>query len=171
MRQVFAAVTLGAVAAVLCAAPLDARGRARETFFSSANQAIDAADAQIAKFKADLRLTPEQDKHWGSVQGELHDTAVRRTERFTRLHEQRSVAEPNRPDDLHRRGRDGKGSVDIVAFLRDRADAMTTRADDMRRFADAAGPLYADLDRDQRRLFDDFVGRTFGDKTARGQPR
>jgi hypothetical protein len=49
----------------------------------TANQILDVADARIARFKADLRLTPDQSKNWGAVQTALHDMEQRRADRLS----------------------------------------------------------------------------------------
>jgi hypothetical protein len=58
----------------------------------TANQVIGLADASIARFKADLRLTPDQEKNWGPIQTVLHDMAKRRADRTLKLHDDRAAA-------------------------------------------------------------------------------
>lgn len=191
MRHFVFGAVLTAVA--LTAAPSFARDRDRdrdrETAAVTPNQIVDAADARSAQLKADLRLTPDQDKNWGSFQTTMHDMAQRRADRMTKLREQRSAqsdttapattspaaSDPNaRPrddrarDDRARddsRGRDDRDArvVDLPTSLRLRADALVNRADDMRKFADAAGPLYTSLDDMQRRRFMGFMQFSLND--------
>lgn len=47
--------------------------------------------------------------------------------------------------------------VDQVDRLRKRADALAERAADMKRFADAAQPLYATLDEAQKRRLQTLI--------------
>ena len=85
---VFGAALLSASAMTV---PLAAQDRVRDdTFTITANQIVDMADARIAQLKADLRLTPDQDKNWGSFQSALHDMALRRGDRMTKLRDQRN---------------------------------------------------------------------------------
>ncbi len=44
----------------------------------SINQSVDRADARIAALKADLRLTDDQARNWGSLEIALHDIAIKR---------------------------------------------------------------------------------------------
>jgi hypothetical protein len=102
------------------------------------SQAEDLAaftDARIAARKAALKLTPDQEKHWpgaraGTPRSQQGEDARRETRR----------AAERRGDAIHR--------------LRDRADALSTRAAELRRIADAAQPLYQSLDEAQKSRFD-----------------
>lgn len=207
MRQFLLATALMAGVATLAATPLSAHDRYRDrdrddVVRITPNQVVDMADARIAQLKAELRLTPDQDKNWGTFQNALHDMAQRRADRMTRTREQRNsqtdapatttsttnnssttnsaapaapgtpitpaapvVSDPNPPrarsdrDDRDARdARDNRDAApDIVADMRYRADIMSARADDFRKFADAAGPLYGSLDDRQKRRFLGFV--------------
>lgn len=174
--------------AVTAALPLSARERDRDrddVIRITPNQIVDMADARIAQLKADLRLTPDQDRNWSSFQNALHDMAQRRADRMTKVREARSAqtdpaaptatapaatapvaaapADPNaRPlDDRDMRARsdrdDRDRAPDLVADMRNRADMMSARADEFRKFADASGPLYNSLDDRQKRRFLAFV--------------
>lgn len=199
-RLIFGAALLSATA--LTSVPLAAQDRGRnDTFVVTSNQVVDMADARIAQLKADLRLTPDQDKNWGSLQTALHDMAQRRADRMQQMREQRSAAsaatttpaptavtpapasDPNaRPrDDLRdnrdnrdmrdrRADRDRDAAPDVVAELRRRADEMTAKADDFRKFADASGPLYASLDESQKGRFLAFTQRNMIDDTMQASP-
>ena len=92
-------------------------------------------DARIAARKAALKLTPDQEKHWPALEQALREISKQRTAR----REMRRTIE--------RRG-------DALQHLRDRADALSTRAAELRRLADAAQPLYQSLDQAQKRRFD-----------------
>ena len=92
-------------------------------------------DARIAAIKAGLKLTLDQEKNWPGVEQAIRDLAKDRYER--RMERQ---GEPRPADPIER--------------LRERADAMTKTAADLKRLADAAGPLYQSLNEDQKhRLF------------------
>lgn len=147
----------------------------------SANQIVDHADARIARFKAELRLTPEQSKNWDSLQNALHDIAVARADRWVAMRDkmreerEKARAEANRPRDQSAQtdpnapagsspSRDQTGSVDDtrrgpneINRIRQMADEMSQRATDARKIADAAQPLYDSLDDRQRRQFARFI--------------
>ena len=92
------------------------------------------ADARIAALKAALKLTPAQEKNWPAVEQAVRDISKDRiAER-----EARRVAGQR---------------TDVTERLRDRADALTTRAAALRRLADAEKPLYQSLDEAQKRRF------------------
>jgi hypothetical protein len=131
------------------------------------NQTLDIADAQTARFKADLRLTPDQEKNWGTVQTALHDMAQRRVDRSLKLHERRTAAttETQRPDAKDGKTQDSKvpGNQDwsTIDEMRMQADTLSAHADDLRKIADATGPLYDSLDSSQRRRFGSFFSHFF----------
>jgi hypothetical protein len=89
-------------------------------------------DARIAALKAGLVLTPDQEKNWAPVEQAIRDMAQARQARRAQWREH------------------GK-SEDAIARLRFRADAMTQRAADLKKLADAAEPLYRTLSDDQKR--------------------
>jgi hypothetical protein len=92
-------------------------------------------DARIAAIKAGLKLTPDQQKDWQAVEQAIRDSAKDRAERRTERRNEQRPADP-------------------IERLRERADAMTKRAADLKRLADAAAPLYQSLNEDQKhRLF------------------
>ena len=191
MRHVLLMTAMAA--AVTAATPLSARDRDRDDVFRiTPNQIVDMADARIAQLKADLRLTPDQDKNWGSFQNALHDMAQRRADRMTRVREARSAqtdpaqpvppstapapADPNaKPiDDRDIRARNDRDdrdrAPDLAADMRNRADMMSARADDFRKFADASGPLYNSLDDRQKRRFLAFVQMNMMDDPTMAPP-
>src|SRR5262249_29781803 len=89
-------------------------------------------DARIAGLKAGLALTPDQEKHWAPVEQAIRDMAQARQARWAAR-------------------REHKEHEDAIAKLRARADAMTQRAGDLKKLADAAEPLYRTLSDDQKR--------------------
>ena len=91
-------------------------------------------DARIAAIKVALKLTPAQEKNWPAVEQAVRDISKERIAR----REARSAA---------------GHSTDAIERLRDRADALTTRAAELRRLADAEKPLYQSLDEAQKRRF------------------
>jgi hypothetical protein len=91
-------------------------------------------DARLAGLKAGLRLTPAQEQHWPAVERAVRDAIKERWDRFSA---RGAVPRPSDP----------------IERLRQRADAMTSRANSIRRLADAAAPLYQSLDEGQKRRF------------------
>ncbi len=87
-------------------------------------------DARIAALKAGLKLTPEQEKNWPAVEQVIREMAQSRQAWFAKRRERRSE--------------------DPIERLRDRADAMTQRAAQLKKLADAAQPLYQSLSEDQK---------------------
>jgi hypothetical protein len=95
-------------------------------------------DARIAGLKAGLKLNAEQEKNWPAVETAIRDLAKQRAER--------REARRNRGDNAASR-------PDAIARLRNGANAMVTRADGLKKLADAAEPLYNSLDDAQKRRF------------------
>jgi hypothetical protein len=141
----------------------------------SASQIADRVDARIAKLKVDLRLDDAQNKNWGSVQSALHDIAVNRANRyFQRDEAQRDSNAPRdwspppprdasapAPRDVNERG--GK-EPDAMDGMRKEADYLSDRANDLRKLADAAGPLYGSLDNGQKRRFMEYLRKDRDDE-------
>ncbi len=88
-------------------------------------------DAGVAGLKAGLQLTPDQDKKWPAVEQAIRDMAQARQDRMAAWRAE------------------GK-EEDAIARLRRRADAMTAKASDIKKLADAAEPLYQSLSEDQK---------------------
>ena len=81
------------------------------------------ADARLAALKTALKLTPAQEKNWPAVEQALRDISKARIAR--------------------RQARESAGQqADPIERLHDRADALTARAETLRRLADAEKPLY-----------------------------
>jgi hypothetical protein len=163
------------------AAPALARDRDRDRSERSevtANQLINQADAQTARMKADLRLTPAQEKDWAAFEDARHQAAKRRADRAIAMQANDKAAR-----DADRATRDaprttdskatddnatvGKAAPDGTAAaapgLLDRinadADAQIERANDWKKLAEAARPLYAGLDDRQKRRFAEILLR------------
>jgi zinc resistance-associated protein len=88
-------------------------------------------DARVAALKAGLQLTPDQLQKWAPVEQAIRAMAQARQQRWQRV-------------------RNEARSEDAIARLRARADAMTQRAADLRKLADAAEPLYQSLTEEQK---------------------
>jgi hypothetical protein len=113
-----------------------------------ANQISNEVDARIAQLKASLRLTADQEKNWTGLQSAIHDYGVAE---FKQPMTGRSArGDRNRSD-----------RVNDITRMRSNADEMTTRAAAMKKLADAAEPLYNDLDDSQRGKLFQFLGTHF----------
>jgi len=161
-----AMVTLCAMAISPSSASARDRRHRDELNEPTSNQVIDLADARIARFKADLRMTPDQEKNWGPVQTALHDMAKRRADRILKQRDDRAAA-TKRSEAKDGNAEDGKaGSArawTAIDEMRAQADATSAHADDLRKFADVAGPLYDSLDAAQQRRFGGFIAGYFSE--------
>jgi len=114
----------------------------------TASQIVAREDARTARIKADLRLTPEQERNWPGFETALHDIGMTRADRqvaFRADREQRK--EPG----------------DIIQHLNERARFLADRSADIKKLADAAQPLHASLDdRQKRRLANELMGLSRG---------
>lgn len=117
------------------AAPPEHSGEHYE--FSAEDKAA-ITDAHIAALKAGLKLTPTQEKNWPALETVLRDVAKARAARMAEWHE---------------RAKERHEHPDLIENLRQGAKAMTARAGEMERIADAARPLYDTLDDAQKRRF------------------
>jgi zinc resistance-associated protein len=81
--------------------------------------------------KAGLELTPDQEKNWAPVEQAIRDMAQARQARWVEMREKAKTE-------------------DAIAKLRARADAMTQRAAELKKLADAGEPLYRSLSDDQK---------------------
>ncbi|GGF88857.1 hypothetical protein GCM10007301_56010 [Azorhizobium oxalatiphilum] len=95
-------------------------------------------DARIAALKTGLKLTPDQDKLWPGVETALRDVAKDRADRMAAFRAERKA------------DREQGAKPDPIERMRARADAMTARAADLKKIADAAEPLYKTLDDGQK---------------------
>jgi len=108
-----------------------------------ANQMADQAAARVARIKADLRLTPEQEGNWADFETALRDISKTRADREIALRADRTQP---------------KGPVDIIEQMRRGADALSECSTEQKKLADAAQPLFASLSEQQkRRLTEELV--------------
>jgi hypothetical protein len=104
----------------------------------TANQITNDFAARTARIKADLRLTPEQEKNWPGFETAMNDMGKRYGDRQTAVQADRTQQ---------------KAPGDVIEQLRDEAQFLSERSVDRRTLADAAQPLYASLDDQQKRRF------------------
>ena len=119
----------------------------------NAEDAAAFTDAHIAALKAGLKLTPEQEKNWPAVEAAMRDLAKDRADRMkARMERMAALREARRGADTAQPGAAQPGP-DAIARLREGADAMTARAANLKKLADAAEPLYKSLDEGQKHRF------------------
>jgi zinc resistance-associated protein len=128
-------------------------GRDRMGSRPSAEDTAAFTDARVAGLKAGLKLTPEQEKNWPAVEAAIRDLAKDRADRMkARMERMAALHEARRGGDKAQSGAAQPGP-DAIARLRQGADAMTTRAANLKKLADAAEPLYKSLDDGQKHRF------------------
>ncbi len=103
----------------------------------TAEQIVANSDAYIDRIKAELSLTPEQEKNWSAFNSAMHYLGHNGAERLN-LRIARARRDP--PDD-------------IVEQMRNEAQFLVDRAADQRAVADAAEPLFTSLDDKQKAIF------------------
>jgi LTXXQ motif family protein len=103
----------------------------------TAEQIVANSDANIDRIKAELNLTPEQEKNWAGFSSAMHYLGHNGADRLN-LRIARAKRDP--PDD-------------IVEQMRNEAQFLNDRAVDQRSVADAAEPLFGSLDDKQKQIF------------------
>jgi LTXXQ motif family protein len=103
----------------------------------TAEQIVANSDANIERIKNELKLTPEQEKHWTGFNSAMHYLGHNGADRLN-LRIARAKRDP--PDD-------------IIEQMRNEAQFLNDRAVDQRNVADAAEPLFASLDEKQKAFF------------------
>jgi LTXXQ motif family protein len=134
-----AAATLVVGAALTGSAIAQDRSRNAEP---AANQLADQSDARTARMRADLRLTPEQENNWAGFENAMRENSKNRADREIALRADRQ-----------------KGPVDFIDQMRKGADSMSERSADQKKLADAAQPLFASLNDQQKRRFTEELVR------------
>ena len=108
-----------------------------------ANQTADQVDARVARIRADLRLTPEQENNWAGFESAMRDIGKTRADREVKARADREQK---------------KGPVDIIEQMHRGAEVMSVRSVETKKLADAAQPLFASLsDQQKRRLTEELV--------------
>jgi hypothetical protein len=103
----------------------------------TAEQIVANSDANIDRIKAELNLTPEQEKNWTAFNSAMHYLGHNGADRLN-LRIARAKRDP--PDD-------------IIEQMRNEAQFLNDRAVDQRNVADAAEPLFAGLNDKQKAIF------------------
>lgn len=94
-------------------------------------------DAKLAGMKAGLQLTPDQEKLWTPFESAVKDAAKARMDAMRQMMQAHEQGERMSPID----------HLDAMA------DRLSRGAEDIRKIADAAKPLYASLDDSQKHKF------------------
>ena len=103
----------------------------------TAEQIVANSDANIDRIKAELNLTPVQEKNWSGFSSAMHYLSHNGADRLN-LRLARAKRDP--PDD-------------IIEQMRNEAQFLNDRAIDQRNVADAAEPLFTSLHDKQRAVF------------------
>ena len=114
-----------------------ARDRSERTELS-ASQMADRADARTAKMKVGLNLTADQEKNWSGFASAMQDFSKKQGDRRIAARDARAQQQ---------------SKFDVLDEMRKSADAQIERANDRKKLADAAQPLYTSLDDQQKQRF------------------
>ena len=151
MRKTFMLVTTAAMlAGTAITGTAVARDRSDRTELTS-SQITDQAAARAAQMKADLRLTPEQEKNWPAFETAVVDMWKKQTEQ--------QIAWRN----AHAKQ---QASTDLIDEMRKDADQHIDEANARKKLADTAEPLYAGLDDQQKRRFSETLFRRDRDRRS-----
>jgi len=107
----------------------------------TADQIAAEDGVHMARFKADLRLTADQQKNWLEFENALYE--IRK-------------AQPERQG--AQRAERGQRN-DVIGYLTNRATFLADRSAEIRKLMEASQPLYVSLDEQQKRLFADELTR------------
>jgi hypothetical protein len=97
-------------------------------------------DARVGMIKAALQLTPDQEKYWPALEEAIRARAKGRQARMERVAELRDSGPM---ETLRERN--------PVELMQRRAEALSQRAADLKKEADAWEPLYKTLSQDQKK--------------------
>jgi hypothetical protein len=114
--------------------------RDREQAELSANQIADQISARTARIKADLRLTPAQEKNWPGFESAMSEIGKTRADRQVAMQAERAQQ---------------KGPMDAIEQMRKESKFLSERSVERKKLADSAQPLYASLDDQQKQRFAD----------------
>lgn len=104
----------------------------------TASQITDRAAVQTAKLKVELNLTADQEKNWPGFANAMQDMNKKQADRRIAMRDARAQQ---------------RGSVDALDEMRKNADSQIELANDRKKLADAAQPLYTSLNEQQKSRF------------------
>jgi len=137
-------VAVAATAVLITAAPLAYAAETSSTVGMRHPSAADMnamTDARVGIIKAALQLTPDQEKYWPAVEEAIRTRMKNRQARLERVAELRDSSSPM----------EAIGERNPVEFMQRRAEALSQRAADLKKVADAWEPLYKTLTPDQKK--------------------
>lgn len=129
------------IAISILAVPAIARDRVDQGS-PTATEMADRADIKIAKMKERLHLSSDQEKNWPDFASALQSL----NKKWANLAILVAGERANRQD-----------PVDTLQQINDRADARINLANDWKALATASKPLYASLDKQQKRQFSESL--------------
>ncbi|MGO9356778.1 MAG: Spy/CpxP family protein refolding chaperone [Xanthobacteraceae bacterium] len=118
-------------------------GGGRRDRVVTVTQILDNIAADTARLKADLKLTPEQEKYWPAFENAVRDNSQHGAARVDARLERVRINPP----------------MGVVEQLNKEAEFLNDRAADEKKLADAAKPLYDTLNDAQRTRFTDGIVR------------
>jgi hypothetical protein len=151
MKRTLLLLTAAALVGAASIGSAGAQDRARRPELP-ANQLSDQVDAQTARIRADLRLTPDQEKNWAGFESAMRDVGKTRADREN----------TQRSDSAEQ-----KGPLDIIDRMHQEADYMSERSADQKKLADAAQPLFTSLDDQQKRRFTETLVRISNERAPK----
>jgi len=104
----------------------------------TATQMTDRAEVRTAKMKVDLNLTADQEKNWSGFASAMQDMSKKQADRRIAMRDARAQQH---------------GNFDALDEMRKNADSQIERSNDRKKLADAAQPLYASLNEQQKSRF------------------
>lgn len=135
LKTVLAATTALVLAgSALAYADAGHRARGMHHWRPSAEDVSAFGDARIAALHAGLRLSADQEKNWPAVEAAMKD--------MTKLRSDRMAARAN-----------AEKPKDPIERLAARGEVEAERGAALKKFADAAAPLYKSLDPEQKHRF------------------
>jgi hypothetical protein len=134
------AIAAGALSVTACQST---HAQAPNTSAPQVSGVSDLADVRVEIVKAALQLTPDQEKFWPAIEDAIRARAKNRQNRIAEVAARLNEMRERTPLELLR-------DRDPISFLHRRADALSERAADLKKLADAWQPLYQTLSPDQR---------------------
>jgi hypothetical protein len=139
----FKVVAIGVTALFVTASPGAYAQTAANAATPGASDLNGLTDLRIDVVKAALKLTPDQEKYWPSIEDAIRTRAKDRQARLTEIEKRvNSIREGNPVEVLRNR--------DPIDFLQWRADALAQRSTDLKKLAAAWEPLYKTLSPEQK---------------------
>lgn len=149
-KTLILATTAALLAATAMTGPAVARDRSDRPELTT-SQIADQAAARAAQMKADLRLTADQEKNWSGFETAVVDMWKKQGERQAAWRNAHAKEQ---------------GSADLIDEMRKDADGQIEQATARKKLADAAQPLYASLDDQQKHRFSEGLFRRDRDRRS-----